>query len=157
MCKRWSISSSGQSVLYVADSKDTAIAEVLGDYFEVGLLWIQEYEVSKIENILDLRSNWDNIVMADSAILVGILSRRLIDQKVKDRISNWKPEYFVTRFIADCASLAGYNGIMYSSTRTIGDYVVLFNHETEYIKPVGEPNIFLNKPSLKFTGAYPEF
>jgi hypothetical protein len=148
---------SGQSVLYMASSKDTAIAEVLDNYFEAGLVWIQEYNVSKIENILDLRNEWNSIVMADSTILVGILSSRLIDQKVDDRKSNWKPEYFVTRFIADCARLAGYNGIMYSSTRTIGNDIVIFNPDTECVKPVGEPIIFIHKPRLKQISDYPEF
>lgn len=142
---------SGQSVLYIADSKETAIGEISEDYYQPGVVWIQEYEVSGIDKVLDLRSDWDSIVLTDSAILVGILASRLIDQKVIDRKSNWKPEYFVTRFIADCARLAGFNGIRYSSTRFFGDNVVLFDPKEECVRPTGEPIIIVHKPRFMKT------
>lgn len=85
-----------------------------------------------------------------TSILVALLSRRLLDQKVQDRKSKWKPEYFVTRFIADCARLAGYNGIMYSLTRSTGDNAILFDVTTTLIKPVGDPIILVHKPSFNY-------
>jgi hypothetical protein len=141
----------GQSVLYIADSKETSIREVLDDYYKPGLVWLQECEVSEIDKVLDLRNSWDRIGMADSAVLVGILASHLIDQKVIDRKNNWKPEYFATRFIADCARLAGYNGIIYSSTRHNGDNVVLFDPTTEFVKLIGEPTIVVHKPSFQLS------
>jgi len=140
----------GQSVLYIANHKDTAIGEVLEDYFKPGLVWIQDYEIGGIDKILDLRSDWNRIGMTESAILVALLSRRLLEQKVEDRKSKWKPEYFVTRFIADCAQLAGYNGIMYSSTRSTGDNAIIFDVTTTLIKPVGDPTILVHKPSFNY-------
>ncbi|MDA8229120.1 MAG: RES family NAD+ phosphorylase [Desulfitobacterium hafniense] len=140
----------GQSFLYIADNRETAIGEVLDDYYKPGLVWIQDYEIGGINKILDLRSDWNRIGMTESAILVALLSRRLLDQKVQDRKSNWKPEYFVTRFIADCARLAGYNGIMYSSTRYTGDNAILFDVTTTLIKPVGDPIILVHKPSFNY-------
>jgi hypothetical protein len=62
----------GQSVLYIADSRQTAIAEVLEDYFQAALVWIQEYDINGVDKILDLRSDWDRIGMTNSTILVAI-------------------------------------------------------------------------------------
>ncbi|OLN28968.1 RES family NAD+ phosphorylase [Desulfosporosinus metallidurans] len=146
----------GQSVLYIADYRETAIGEVLEEYFKPGLVWIQEYEIGGITKILDLRSDWNRIGMTESEILVALLSRRLLDQKVQDRKSNWKPEYFVTRFIADCARLAGYNGISYSSTRYSGDNAIIFDVTTTLIKPVGDPMILVHKPSFNYNVEFTE-
>jgi len=57
-------------------------------------------------------------------------------------VENWRPDYFLTRFIMDCAKKCGYNGIKYNSAVSSSGYnLVLFDPDISTIKPVGNPSI----------------
>jgi hypothetical protein len=142
----------GQSVLYLADSDTTAVHEVLADpNRKAGLVWIQQFEIGRIENLLDLRSDWDLLGPSTNTALVAALSSKLFEQKVEDRSNKWKPQYFVTQFIADCARLAGYKGIRYNSTRSFGDNVVLFVWDASQINPTQRPQVYIHEPRPDFS------
>ncbi|MGF7060387.1 RES family NAD+ phosphorylase [Brassicibacter mesophilus] len=136
----------GQSVLYIGNSKDTVVSEVLEDDTKPSLIWLQNYEISKVDNILDLRSDWNSLVSSESIVVLAILTSRLMEKKVTDRKNRWKPEYFITRYVADCARLAEYKGIMYNSTRSYGENVALFDWSDSMIIPSGDPRVYIHKP-----------
>lgn len=134
---------SGQSVLYLADSKDLAMTEALEDPSVPSIIWIQEYKlIGTIDNVLDLRYDWDNFGQLSNLTMAALLASGCIFERVQDRNNKWKPQYFITSFIADCARSAGYSGILYSSSRDSGFNLVLFNNN-DNIQPVGKPNIFI--------------
>ncbi|GAA4704141.1 RES family NAD+ phosphorylase [Brevibacillus fulvus] len=138
----------GQSVLYLAKSEETAVNEVVLEENKSQLIWTQKFKVKEIENLLDLRSDFDYIgPSSTSAVLAAILSSGLLEQKVPDRKSTWKPQYFITKFIADCARLAGYSGICYNSTRAYGANVVLFEWDNNSLEKIGKPSIFIYEPA----------
>lgn len=56
--------------------------------------------------------------------------------------SSWKPEYFVTRYIADVARLLKFEGILYSSVTSNGNNLVLFNPRHKGVQAVDSPKVF---------------
>jgi len=132
---------SGQSHLYLSKEKETAKAEILGDIENARLVWVQKVNIKKpIDNILDLTFDWSMMTVSTNALLIALHVARHISC-TEDNDGNWKPDYFITRFIMDCAKKAGYNGIKYNSTRSYGDNIVLFNDFSEIILPEGIPVI----------------
>jgi hypothetical protein len=83
----------------------------------------------------------------NGALIVALLSSNILERKVENRNQKWKPQYFVTRFIADCARLRGLNGIMYNSTRSYGTNIVLFNEVDDFITPKGKPYLYTYEQS----------
>ena len=76
----------------------------------------------------------------------GLRYGRVLSRKVA-RSKGWKPEYFVPRFIADCAKTIGYNGIKFNSSRSYSINLVLFSWTTDSVQSEGEPYIhFYKKP-----------
>jgi hypothetical protein len=134
---------SGQSVLYLSKDRDTAITEALEDRYEskTVCICVQEYQVDKVDRILDAKFNWARISDIKSEIIIAILHSRILEQAVENRGVNLKPQYYITRFIADCARREGLNGIRYSSTREFGENVVLFNPERVNKRPNKEKEI----------------
>lgn len=133
----------GQSVLYLADSKDLAMTEALENPSIPSIIWVQEYKLSReIDNLLDLRYDWDNYGQLSNLTMAALLASGCIFEAVEDRNNKWKPQYFITTFIADCARLAGYKGILYSSSRGNGYNVVIFNNQ-DYVVPEGKPKVFI--------------
>jgi len=142
----------GQSVLYLADSRDLAMTEALENPSVPSIIWIQEYKLSKsIDNVLDLRYEWDSFGQLSNLTMAGLLASGCIFERVQDRNNKWKPQYFITTFIADCARSAGYQGILYSSSRDSGFNLVLFKNQ-DNIQPIGKPNIYIyeGKGSVNF-------
>ena len=62
-----------------------------------------------------------------------------MDRLAPPRDSPWKPEYFVPRYIADCAREAGFKAIRFQSARAYGTNIVLFEWDDASIRPLGEP------------------
>lgn len=139
---------SGQSVLYIADSEDLAMAETLNNPNNSALVWLQSYtQKNSISDILDLRHEWEEIGQKNSDVMYALLASRCVFEKVLDRASKWKPQYFVTTFIADCARKAGFKGIIYSSSRkTYGINLVLFNAAEPAVVPEGRPKVYIYEP-----------
>ncbi len=74
-----------------------------------------------------------------------------MDRLAPPRDSPWKPEYFVPRYIADCAKEAGFRAIRFRSARAFGTNLVVFEWDERLVKAVGEPR------SRTFVPREPEF
>jgi RES domain. len=136
---------SGQSHFYLAKRKDTAIYECLQDERPT-LLWIQQFTLKKINKILDLSFNWDFLTPSTSALLIALHESRILMQSENNK-EKWKPDYYITRFIMDCAKNEGYKGIMYNSVKdSTGINVVLFDCKKDLISRFGKPKITIYKP-----------
>lgn len=83
----------------------------------------------------------------NSDVMYALLASCCVFEKVLDRASKWKPQYFVTTFIADCARKAGFKGIIYSSSRKrYGNNLVLFNASEPAVVPEGRPKVYIYEP-----------
>jgi hypothetical protein len=111
----------GQNVLYLADRQELAMKETIDNPNDSAFIWIQSYiQNSDISDILDHRHASENDGQINSDVMYALLSSYCISEIVPDRSSKWRPQYFVTTFIADCARMVGFKGILYSSTRSYG-------------------------------------
>lgn len=138
---------SGQSVLYLAGDDELAMIETLDNPDISSLIWIQKYtQVDELTGILDLRYKWGRLGHDKSEVLQALLVSQYLFEKVEDRSSTWRPQYFLTTFVADCARQAGYNGIIYSSSRSTGSNLILFNPNDKAVHPVGNPKVFIYEP-----------
>ena len=136
----------GQSHWYLGDSIELCGAECT--HLNDNALWFQEIKIKKAENILDLTEEYistfynpDNQYNLPITVAALLLSGILIKpQKIK---GFWKPEYFITRFIADICKEQGINGIIYpSSVYPAGKNLVIFDiSKIEYD--------FINSPKLE--------
>ncbi len=134
----------GQSVLYLADSDRLAMEEAINNPNESTLVWIQKFaQINVITDILDLRYEWNNMGQKSNEIMYALLISRYIFEKVIDRNNKWRPQYFITTFIADCARKAGFNGILYSSSRSYGENLVLFNPNNSFVASHGNPKVII--------------
>ena len=135
----------GQSVFYLASMAEAAMMEILGK--GECLCWVQQFTIKEVSNLLDLSSN----VFAEED--VPILALGLINVKLPSIVSNkkspWKPEYFIPRFIADCAKHQGFSGIIFNSPKHYERNLVLFNWDKNNILPVNEPRTLELKRSKK--------
>lgn len=137
----------GQSHLYLANDKETAIREVISDEKSV-LVWVQQFTIEgRIDDILDLSFDWSHLTPSTSALLLSLKVYNTIGRS--DRNSeNWRPDYYLTRYIMDCAKFHGYKGIKYNSSKDSFNFdLVLFYPDKVKIKAVGKPRIeiFFNK------------
>lgn len=100
----------GGSVLYVASSEQTCISEMR----DTNCL-VMGFQYDRPLRVLDL-VDLDSYVGDDQDLLAALCYSALVSAP-KDG-SNWdKPAYIFTRFLADCATYAGFDAIKYSSTR----------------------------------------
>lgn len=130
----------GQAHWYLADQKQTAIAEVLDD--GGGIVWTQEFMIEPCAKILDVSTSIEGdssppeiqkIEAALALVMMGVLDGYV------DRQKAWKPGYLVPRFVMDAAKLAGFEGIQYRSARAYEGYnLVLFRRDWR-AECVGEP------------------
>jgi len=138
---------SGQSHLYMASDKKTSIKEVTSEKKSI-LVWNQEFKIStEVNDILDLSFDWSNLTPSTSTLL---LSLKVFDSigRTDRNLYNWNPDYFLTRYIMDCAKSLGYNGIRYNSVKESNAFnIVLFYPDKIDIKPIGNPciEVFLDE------------
>lgn len=125
----------GQSVFYLASTAEAAMIEIL--HKDECLAWVQQFCIKEVSNLLDL----SNHIPAEED--VPILALGLINVKLSSMVpgkeSPWKPEYFIPRFIADCAKHQGFNGIIFNSPKHYERNLVLFNWDKNNILPINEP------------------
>lgn len=104
----------GQQVLYTASDLETCFREV-----RKVLCYIAEFKLKKEIKILDLsfpdESHSDFESELSALVFSSLMSREL------DTEDYHKPCYVFSRFIADCAKLAGFDAIKYPSTRIVGN------------------------------------
>lgn len=128
----------GQIVFYLAADETTSAAESLGK--ARGIAWVQEYAVGPFENLLDLEGLYSPDDYASAPMLAaGVNWTQPHSEEAGD--TEWKPQYFLPRFIADCARAVGFSGIVYRSTRFYGECLVLFNWEASAVTPAGDPKL----------------
>lgn len=131
---------SGQSHLYLSSDSETAIEEVIG-VEQDKLVWVLELEVETVDNILDLSFDWMMTTPETSPVFFTLCGYDFINRS--DRNNDlWKPDYFMTRYIADCAKHLGYNGIKYNSAKkSYVENIVLFYPDDCLIEMKGEPQL----------------
>lgn len=137
----------GQSHLYLSNDKATAIKEIVSDEHSL-LVWCQKFEIiESVENVLDLSFNWSNLTPSTSTLLLSLKVFNSIGRSDRNK-ELFKPDYYLTRYIMDCAKEQGYNGIKYNSIKDTREYdVVLFYPDKLKIVAIGDPRIeiFMNK------------
>lgn len=125
----------GQSVFYLASTVEAAMIEIL-DKGEC-LAWVQQFNIKEISNLLDL-SNHVSAEENVSILALGIINIKL-PSMIPKKESPWKPEYFIPRFIADCAKHQGFSGIIFNSEKHYERNLVLFNWDERSILSINEP------------------
>jgi hypothetical protein len=128
----------GQSVMYLADDKEGAAIECVRQ--GESRAWVHGFRIRQVDKILDLS---DEETWADESmplLAFGLMHSGAVRQYA-DRSNSWKPQYFVPRFIADCAREAGFNGILFKSVRHWSSNLVLFSYDPAIIAAEGEPEI----------------
>lgn len=138
---------SGQSHLYMSNNKSAAIKEVVSEEPSL-LVWCQKFEIkTKIENVLDLSFDWDSLSPLTSTLLLALKVKNTLGRNDRNK-ELWRPDYYLTRFIMDCAKKLGYNGIKYNSAKHYDSFnIVLFYPNAKMIIPIGAPQIeiFMDK------------
>lgn len=136
----------GQACWYLADDPKVAAAEATSSTER--LTWVQEWKSEQVDKVLDLRA-WQ--VEDDRAydhegepidfplLPIALIFGDYLSAK-PEKESSWRPEYFVPRFVADAARRAGFSGILFRSTRSYGENLVLFDAQTPLL-PIGTPNL----------------
>ncbi len=127
----------GQRVFYVASAIDVAAAEALRQ--DEGSPWVMSWKLNISAPMLDLGAHLDADELHDDASYLAAGLTYIRPHLARASDGPWKPEYFVSRFIADAAREAGYKGIRYPSIRFPGDCLVLLEWDDTTMTPVGEP------------------
>jgi hypothetical protein len=140
----------GQRTVYLGSTRDTVVREVVDDAEKQSrIVWIQEFELEPVQKVLDLSGDWWVLGPETDPALVAVLGRGVLEQFVEDRANRWKPEYFVPRFVMDCAREQGYSGIQYSSTRGGILNLVLFDPDAVVAHAKGAPQLVRSDDVLK--------
>ncbi len=134
----------GQRVFYLASSKEDAAAEVLGE--GECLSWVQEFEIRDRSKLLDLTAPMAHEDMGAIPILLAGLAWSRAHMASDDPDSEWKPQYFLPRFIADCARRHRFRGIVFDSPKHYGENLVLFRWKRSDIVEVGDPTLLEWQP-----------
>ncbi len=131
----------GQSHLYLASDKNSAIKKFFWDNISA-LVWWQEFTVEeKILNVLDLSFDWSALSPSTSTLLLSLKVYNSLGRSDRNK-DNWRPDYYLTRFIMDCAKSLGYNGIKYNSSKSYLNFdLVLFYPDAIKLKALGKPSI----------------
>lgn len=147
----------GQAHWYLGNSKQLCGAE--SSHKKNCILWFQKIKIKKAENILNLSKEYisnyftpDNTDMYSLPVTVAALLLSGFITKPQEKEGSWKPEYILTRFIADICKEQGINGILYpSSLYQTGINLVIFDISKIDYEFEGEPSleIYKNKDPLE--------
>lgn len=132
-------SHTGQAFLYLASHAETAHKEVYNG--DDSLTMVQRFYIPHISDLLDIRRDYNRLDRGTDILYLGILYNGYVD-RIADKSSSWKPEYFVTRYIADVARLLKFNGILYVSTVSKGHNLVLFDPHFKGVRTFEQPEVF---------------
>ena len=140
----------GQSFLYLASDEETALSEISnwGDERQCAM---QKFRATESIVVLDLRHDDRKIDLNTNLLLVAVIYNGYLEL-VPDQGTSWRPEYFVPRFLADCARLEGYEGIWFSSVWDFGENLVVFPQKTRIFVPEGECEVFVTKVPTLYLG-----
>lgn len=148
----------GQSFLYLSNSPETAFLEVC--HGDENICALQKFKATTKVTVLDLRFDYFSGIDPESDLIyITLIYNDTLTQKPSIG-SSWKPEYFVPRFVADCARLCGYDGIWFSSAvKYGGENLVVFSPKLKVFIPEGdcEPFFFSAKKDIDVSGTRDEF
>lgn len=131
----------GQAVFYLASSPEGATREVLETRKRDVLAWVQPFRVKNLSSILDLTESDPTELDTRSVLAAGLVSSLRSLRPRGD--SPWKPQYFVPRFVADCARRRGVAGIVFSSSRHFDRNLVVFQPRSPNIVAEGNPKLYV--------------
>lgn len=134
----------GQSFLYLSSYPETAFAEI--KLKNENLCAMQKFRATDNIKALDLRHDLREIDPDKDFLAVAIIYNGLVERK-PEASTSWKPEYFIPRFIADCARLEKYEGVLFSSATLYGHNLVVFPQKIPCFEPDGECEVFRWKDS----------
>lgn len=131
----------GQSHFYLANSDFGAAKEILA-FSNEKFVWLQIIQILSARSILDVRIRSSEPDPDIQILAMGIIYYSNVLISSVKRNQNWKPEYFIPRFIGDAAKHKGFKGIIYSSPHHHGDNLVIFNSRRVKYSLVNEPYIY---------------
>lgn len=116
----------GIKILYLADSIETAVAEVrpwIGAYVTIGTLKLNK-DITVVNLYNDLNPKFKVFDPVEAKIWEGI--NKSFAKPVNQGDEMW--DYYATQYLAEAFKLKGYDGILYMSSQYDGGYnVALFN------------------------------
>lgn len=133
----------GQSFLYLASDSETALCEIniWGDETSCAM---QKFRATDKLEVLDLRHDDRKLNLNTDLLLIAVIYNGYLEF-IADQDTSWRPEYFVPRFLADCARLEGFEAIWFSSVWDFGENLVVFPKKISFFAPEGECYIFVTK------------
>jgi hypothetical protein len=133
----------GQSFLYLASEAQTALSEIStwGDDKQCAM---QKFRATESIQVLDLRHDDRKLNPKTDLLLIAVIYNGYLEF-VPDEGTSWRPEYFVPRFLADCARLQGYEAIWFSSVWDFGENLVVFPEKMRVFVPEGGCKKFISK------------
>ena len=129
----------GQSFLYLSTRPETAFDEIRTA--DENICAMQKFMATESITVLDLGHDLTQIDPESDLLAIAIIYNGLV-QDTPEHYTSWKPEYFVPRFIADCARVEGYDGILFTSATLDGDNLVVFPQKMSSFHPEGECEVF---------------
>lgn len=143
----------GQSHLYLSTERNAALREVLD---QDCIAWVTSLTLTEpIDKILDLDLQWsDDISDTESLLLHALTIKRTLIRSDRN-LEKWTPDYYLTKFIMDCAKSCGYKGIRYTSAKeSSSSNIVLFYPDHIKNKKDGKPKLVIYYKKRRETQFY---
>lgn len=136
----------GQVTFYLASTPQAALAETLRQVDGEGVGWVQAFRLPVGTKVLDLVTRGFGEDYDVPVLAMGLINH--LPRLRPNSASPWKPEYFIPRFIADCARERNIHGVVFSSDKHFDQNLALFQWDQSRVKPLGVPKLrLLSTPS----------
>jgi hypothetical protein len=133
----------GQSFLYLASSAYTALSEI-NNWDDERQCAMQKFRANENIKALDLRHDDRKLNLKTNLLLIAVIYNGYLEL-IPEPDNSWRPEYFVPRFVADCARLHGYEAVWFSSVWDFGENLVVFPEKKHVFVPEGHCNKYTSK------------
>lgn len=133
----------GQSFLYLSSEAETALCEIVG-WGDDKQCAMQKFRLTESIQVLDIRHDDRKLNLSSDLLIVAVVYNGYLEL-VPDQGTSWRPEYFVPRFLADCARLEGFEAIWFSSVWDFGENLVVFPEKIRSFVPQGRCKKFVSK------------
>lgn len=133
----------GQSFLYLASEPETALREIVG-WGDQKQCAMQKFRATESTQVLNLRRDDRKLDLRSNLLLIAIIYNGYLELLPGEHTS-WRPEYFVPRFVADCARLEGFEAIWFSSVWDLGENLVVFPPKKAAFVQYGRCRKFVSK------------
>jgi hypothetical protein len=135
----------GQKAYYLSTTKEGACEEVIYPIKKTPI-WVSKISIQGSLRIADIRLDPLNYSFNDNILHIALCDIELLRKKTEYKNKNFKPEYFLTNFIADCFRFNGYDGIAYTSAKYYCDNLVVFENTKPVNFQIGKPELILYEP-----------